>query len=142
MTINGQELRITPSSWSNAMELQKALGRAIKTENLPFELGDFRKIDDAIEKLLPTLVKGLLAVVTSDEVEVALFKCAEKALLGTAKINRDFFEDVENRPHYFSIMLEVIKVNVGPFFKTLSSLFPDLGGKVLDILKPNSQTTP
>ena len=142
MIIGNSELRINPASLANAFALQKALGRALKDANLSFDVGDFKKLDQAVEKLLPTLANGLLAVITSDEVEAALFRCAEKALLGDKKVDRDFFEDVENRQYYFPIMIEVIKVNVGPFFKTLSSMFPDLGGKVLDILKQDSQTTP
>ena len=142
MMIGEVELRITPASWANAVGLQKALGRAIKEANLSFDVGDFKKLDQAVEKLLPTMANGLLAVITSDEVESALFKCAEKALVGNEKVDRDFFEKIENRQHYFPIMIEIIKVNVGPFFKTLSSMFPDLGGKVLNILKQDSQTTP
>ena len=64
-----------------------------------------------------------LSVITSKRVKDALFKCAEKALVGADKVDRSFFESVENREFYYPIMTEVIKVNLGPFFKSLGSLF-------------------
>lgn len=136
MTIKGQELKITPSSLSDAFALQKALAKSLKETSSEVSIDGVESLENSVEKLLPMLLNGLMTVVISDDVESALFKCAEKALLGKEKINRDFFEDLENRGYYFQIMFEIIKVNVGPFFKNLSSLLPgDLGGKISGILK-------
>lgn len=57
------------------------------------------------------------------------------ALLGTEKIDRDFFEAAEHRELYYPIMYEVITVNVGPFLKGLASKFGALAGIAKSIPK-------
>jgi hypothetical protein len=79
-----------------------------------------------------------LSVITSKRVNQALFKCCETALLGDDKIDRNFFESVENRELYYPIMVEVIKVNLGPFFKKIGSLFGGQGNILAGFLKSKS----
>jgi len=123
MQINGRELRITPSSFDDAMALQKAIGRALKGTRL--ELPD-TVTTQLTESAMGDIIGAVLGVATSDDVEACLFKCSEKALLGSDKIDKNFFEKVENREHYYPIMVEIIKANVGPFFKALGSRFEGL----------------
>lgn len=124
MQIGGKELRITPAGFADAIALQKAIGRALKGTKLELP-------ETATAELSPAsftgIIDAVLGVAISDEVESALFQCSARALVGEAKVDRDFFETVENREHYFTIMAEVIKVNVGPFFKGLISMSGGLG---------------
>jgi len=132
MQINGKELKITLSSFSDARALEKSIERALKGTR--FEIpsittGADGKIDmEKTDVDLPGIIDMVLGVATSDEVENALFVCAQRALVGTDKVDRDFFEKAENREHFYPIMVEIIKVNVGPFFKALGSKFGDLAG--------------
>ena len=120
MQIKGSELKITPAGFSDALALEKAIGRALKGTRL--ELPETVTAEISPD-MFSDIAGALLGVATSDEVEACLFKCAERALVGTDKVDRAFFEDVDNRQYFYPIMVEVIKVNVGPFFKGLGSQF-------------------
>ncbi len=130
MHINGKELKITISSFRDARDLEKAIERALKGTR--FEIPSIARSADGKIDLEHTdvdfsgMVDMVLGVSTSDEVEDCLFKCAERAMVGQEKVDRDFFERVENREHFYPIMVEIIKVNVGPFFKALASKFGGL----------------
>lgn len=128
MNINGKELLVTPGSFSEAMALQKAIGRALKGTKLDLP-GD--SLTELNPDALGDIIGAVLGVATSDEVEAALFACSDRALYGPdkLKVDRDFFEVVENRELYYPIMVEIIKANVGPFFKGLASRFGALVGK-------------
>lgn len=127
MQLNGKNLTVTPGSFSEAMALQKAIGRALKGTKL--ELPESSTIDLSPDKI-GDILGMVLGVATSNEVEDCLFACSARAVLGQDKIDRDFFEKVENRELYYPIMVEVIKVNVGPFIKGLASQFGALGALV------------
>lgn len=124
MQINGEELRITPASFAEAVALQRAVGAAIKGSNI--SLPEDANIGDASINI-SEIMDLVISVGISPEVEEAVFVCAKRALLGTKKIDREFFETVENREHYYPIMLEVARVNLSPFFKNLASMFTGLG---------------
>lgn len=123
-------LRITPASFADAMTLQKAMMKAIKGSNV--ELPGSTKDDIS----LSGFIDALASTISSDEVESALFKCAEKAIYNDQKITRDFFEPVENRELYYPIMLEVVKENIGPFTKKIVSLF---SGQIAETIKKHQK---
>jgi len=114
-------LRITPASFSDARALERAITKAIKGSNIeiPGSIKEDIKLSGFIDAIASTI--------SSEEVENALFKCAEKAIYKDQRINRDFFEPVENRELFYPIMAEVVKENVGPFMKRIASLFPGVG---------------
>ena len=132
MQLNGMELKITPASFSDAMALQKAIGRALKGTKftMPTMVKDAKgDIDLGKSDIdLVGVIDLVLGVAVSDEVQACLFACSARALLGQDKIDADFFEKVEHRELYYPIMVEIIKVNVGPFFKGLASKFGALVG--------------
>lgn len=141
MKIEGQDLLITPASFADAMALQVAIGKALKgskinlsglSENLQDEV-EIDKLSGTVE----TLANLALSVATNQEVSDCLFKCAERAVFGPNKdkIDKDFFEPVENRKLYYPIMIEIIKENVGPFFGGVSSLLNGLPGMISGFLK-------
>lgn len=143
-TLNGKRLLITPASFDDAMELQDAVGESLKGTKVNLKgvaglTGDSGSLLDAdvgeLSGPVETIAGMVLSVVTSRRVKDALFKCAEKAILGNDKVNRDFFENVENRELYYPIMTEVLKVNLGPFFKRIGLLFGGQGNLLSDFLK-------
>ena len=116
MDIDGKELQVTPAAFSVAMALQKAVMKALKGSG--FNVGS--SLDDMDAGVL---IDAVLSVASDDDVQALLFKCAERALIGSEKIDRDFFEDVGNRRHYWTIIAELDKVNLGPFFEGVVSGF-------------------
>jgi hypothetical protein len=125
------KLEITPASFSEAMALQRAIGKAINKGNINVDLEGFElNKDDPLKSdvsgdTIGSVISSLISAGTSEEVEAAVFKCANRALYDYKKINIDFFEKVENRPLYYPIMIEIIKVNIGPF---IGGLFSEFGG--------------
>lgn len=146
--LNGKRLLITPASFEDAMELQDAVGESLKGTKLDFKgltgLGTGNGADilgadiSELAGPLETILGMGLSVITSKRVKAALFKCAEKAIYGDAKVDRDFFENVDNRELYYPIMMEIVKVNLGPFFKKVSSLFTGPGNLFQKFLQSKS----
>lgn len=141
MKINGQDLRITPASFEDAMELQRTVGTAIKENKLNIDgnFGDSLANTEISPDTIGDIINTIINIGISKDVENALFKCAERALVGDKKVNRDLFEPVENREHYYPIMIEILKVNLLPFFKALFLSSGGLLGKVKNILKQKSE---
>ena len=128
--INGQDFIITPGSFEEAMRLKDAVSKAITRQGIRLDLsgldgGDI--MNTPVEKV-GGIIENVLAVDSDPEVRVALFSCAARATYGKdrEKITVDFFEPVERRELYYPIMVEVLKVNLGPFFKNLLSKFETL----------------
>ena len=143
MNISGVNIHIEEASFADALALQKALGRALKGQKLDLSgaSSDIIKKDSAgnidvgstdlsgAGGIATTIFNLLLGPACSDEVESAAMSCAKKCYTepGKEKIDADFFEKLDNRGLYYPIMIEVIKVNCGPFIKGLVSSFGDLG---------------
>jgi len=139
--IDGKELKITESSFSEAMALEKSIASSLKNRNINLEgiSSDIVKMgkDGKLNKssldlskasgIISTIIQSVLTVACSDEIEQHLFNCAERAIFNGSKVDRDFFEKTENRQYYYPIMSEVIAVNVGPFLKGAGLLFKTLG---------------
>ncbi|RPJ58269.1 MAG: hypothetical protein EHM12_08270 [Dehalococcoidia bacterium] len=149
MKIGNNELRITPSTFDEAIDLKDAVEEAINKGNLNLDLSSIKDVSDGEDgedkgplssvsnETVTSFVKTLLSVDMSKKVRNCLFVCAERAVVGTEKINKDFFEKVGNREYYYEIMFEIMKVNISPFFKGLFSrlLTTDMAGVVKNFLK-------
>ena len=118
-------LNITQSSFSEAMALQRAVASAInKTKiQLNADIIDGAEID---ADSLDSIIKMILNVGISKEIEDCLFVCSERVTYKNEKVNRDFFEKIENRALYYPIMFEVAKENLSPFFANLGSVLSDI----------------
>jgi len=143
--LNGKRFLINPAGFEDAMELQEAVAEALKGSKLDLkgitsaDAGNLLETDiSELSGPLETVIGMALSVITSKRVKTALFKCCEKVLLGDDKVNRDFFENVDNRELYYPIMMEVVKVNLGPFFKRIGLLFGGQGGPLSLFLKSKS----
>lgn len=122
----GAKLVVSEAAYVDSDALLKSLVRCAKGVPLP---NDFLKAD-------VTILKDILVdAITSDEVDKALFKCAERAMYENAKVTKDLFDDPKlrerARPDRFMIFWYVIEVNCGPFF-----------GKTFSILKERLATSP
>lgn len=152
MTIDGHEVIVTPSTFQNAIDLKRAIANALRENGMHLGL-DALKInaDDPLKTDVPSetidnLIENVLSVSTSPEVHSALFRCCETVVFGAdrLKVDQAFFDDadhgVERRAYFYPIMMEVIKVNIGPFFKNLGSVFGGILGQVLNT--PTSKSPP
>lgn len=121
MKIDGKELLIHPAKFKDAFALKMAVAKSLKGSNTDIKGDSTTDTKTLITSNFNVLIDAVLSVDTSEEVSNALFRCANKAVFNNQKVNEDFFEDVDNREYYYPIMIEVLKVNLLPFFKNLSS---------------------
>lgn len=122
MQINGVELMGSPASFGDVMGLKKALADALKGTSV------------SLDNLSPGadvggVLDAILSVSTDEKVRECLFACSKRFVYGKdkLKINEEFFQDVKHWELYYPIMVEVVKVNLSPFFKGLNfgSLIPE-----------------
>ena len=122
--LDGNSLNITMASFDEAMELKRALAESIKESKLDISPEVLEGEVDA--KTIGTLVNAILSVGISRRFEQALFTCAKRATFNNKRVNKDLFEAADMRAYYYPIAIEIIKFNVSPFFKGLSSKFSTL----------------
>ncbi len=139
MQLEGKELTITPAGFADVFTLKRALAVALKRGGIKFDLSGIKiDTDNPMNSDIGDIsffLDAVLEVSTDPDVQKWLFKCAERALYGEDKVNQDFFEEPENREYYYPIMIEVIKINLSPFFKKLSTLFVPLQEMIKNIQK-------
>lgn len=128
MTVNGKELKVTVSSFSDTMQLMKVLSDSMKEGGIKFSMTGFKFEGDIEVGDIGPVIEAALSVATSSEVRDSLFNCAKRALIGDEKVNLDFFEREENRQFYFPVMIEIARVNLAPFFGILNSWSASLSG--------------
>lgn len=125
-----QGLEITPASFEEAMELQDAVGNALSAKKIDLDFD----ITGAEEKLnsgdIGTVLQLAISVATDKRVRNSLFTCAKRARYKNQSIDADFFEHKENREKYYPIMIEILKVNLLPFFGGLGGLLQTAKGMI------------
>lgn len=110
---SGAELRITLAPFSDSKALYQAFLEEIKG----------LKVESSTE-IDTNFIKDIFCVgLASKKLEVALWKCMERALYNNLKITEATFEPVEARQDYMLVCFEVAKENIAPFTKTLMPLF-------------------
>lgn len=127
MQLEGKELTITPAGFADVFALKRALAVALKRGGIKYDLSGLIIDDKDSNKSefgdIGFLLEAVLEVSTDPDVQKWLFKCCERVIFGEDKVNQDFFEEPSNREYYYPIMIEVIKINLSPFFRKLSSVF-------------------
>ena len=125
--IDGKELIVSPSSFSEVMELKEVITQKLKKDGIRVDLSGINLDENNLEKIeigdIGWVIEPILTLMTDSAIRNLLFRCAKRAKFGDDKIDIDFFEDVENRKYYYPIMMEVIKVNISPFLNLASSMF-------------------
>lgn len=113
---SGATLQANVASFKAANRLLKAIALELARVNLDFDLASLKDIGT---KDINTLKNVLLQLLASDAVEAAAIECAKKSLYNGQRIIEETFESEMTRPDYLPSMVEVIKVNLIPFFSGL-----------------------
>ena len=128
--IDGVELKITPAGFADVMALKKSISDALRDAGIKLDLSGISiDAENPMQSELGDIggiVEMIMSVATDPKVRDCLFKCCERVLYGEDKVDIDFFDDPGNRVYYYPIMIEVIKINLSPFFLKLGSLFSNL----------------
>lgn len=132
MKIDGKELEIQPARFADVMKLKYNIGKALSVKSLDLGGVEVNSEDplksDIGSDTLGSLLENIINVATDEKVMGSLFDCCDKIVLfDSYQVNREFFEDPATREYYYPIMLEVIKVNIMPFFGKISSMFSGAG---------------
>ena len=83
---------------------------------------------DTVQHLAMTLL-------SSEQIEAALWPCMGRASYNGLKINPGLFENAEIRCDFLEVMKEVLGYNLIPFSKNLGSLSTAIFRKDTDILR-------
>lgn len=114
---SGAKLVVTPASFEDASALRNGIIRAAKGTPLPEDLQNMEMTD---------LKDFLISAVTSEEVDKAMFKCAERAVYENVRVSRGLFDDPKfqdrAREDYYEICWKIVEVNLSPFFKKTFSV--------------------
>jgi hypothetical protein len=132
MLIDNNDLIITVASFEEAIDLKDAVEEAIKQSNLSLEFSG-KESTEVSEDSFSSMIKTVLSIDNSRKVRDCLFKCAERAVWNKTKIDKQFFENVENRKFYYAIMFEILKANLMPFIEGLFSKLKGLN--LTDLIK-------
>lgn len=139
MSFDKSLLQITLSSFDEAADLHDAVGSALQKSSMNISV---KNIDtenpinsELSENAFGEVIKTLLSVTISKEVRNCLFVCCKRVLYNKEKVDKDFFDKVENRSLYYPIMMEVAKDNLKPFIESLSSQFGGLAAIIKSIQK-------
>lgn len=123
MKIEGKELQITECSFDEGMELQDSIAIALADGKIDIGSLASTQDDDYSNFDIGAIIQPILKVISNKRLRDALFACSKRAIYDNQKVDKDFFEEPKNRRLYYPIMLEVLKVNVGPFIESLIGQF-------------------
>lgn len=115
---NGSKADIKVLPFEQAMNLKNIFLKSISDSNLsPNE----------------PLVKLYAHIDSLPEFNKVVMNCLERCLYDGKKITIDTFEPIEARENYYEIVLELLKVNITPFFKGLASRLQALSEEMAKI---------
>lgn len=112
------DIKINPADFEAAENLKNAVLKELGASGIDIDGVSF---DSEIE--VSSFLNTALKAASSQDIQAALYACLIRCTFEGEKITKDTFEPVENREHYYPIMLECLKVNLTPFFKGLISQF-------------------
>lgn len=141
--IDGKELIVSCASFERTMALKEIIAVKLKENGIKIDL---TSVDISAENIADMevgevgwMVSPVLTLMTDSEIRRYLFECAKSATFNKCKIDADLFEDAGNRKYYYPVMMEVLKVNIAPFFGHVSSMFKSLPGLKEYLRKYKSQ---
>jgi hypothetical protein len=127
-TLHSQsELEVTMASFADSHKLLKAVMKEMERVQINFgsrakNVNEFMNLE-VTDETINTLKNIFSRIVSSDEVEAALWPCLERCTWNGRKVNRDLFEDEGPRGDFLEIAKEVLWFNLSPFTQSLGSLF-------------------
>lgn len=139
---SGATIEVTLGSFSEGHRLFKAVMRELEKVNIEFEskgknLGEIFN-GEIGDKFLNTLKNLIARLVSSDEVEAALWPCMNRGKYEGKAIRSELFENEDIRGDYIEISKEVLWFNLLPFCKNLDSLLSILMSRDTGVQKLKS----
>ena len=124
---SGHVLELGAPEFKSAKRLLKVCARELKTVDINLEGLDLENLKKLKNADAGFLVKALLQIIGSDEVEACILECARKSLLNGSQVKPETFEPEDMREDYLPVAWEVMRVSLVPFFVGLSlpSLTPE-----------------
>ena len=113
---NGVKVVINPASLDDAFKLKSSIQKAFKDNNL----------DPQQEISSGNILPLIMAMDGSTEVFDGIFACLAKSTYGGVKITKEVFESEQSRSDLYEVFYYCLKVNIYPFFRSLSSLLNNL----------------
>jgi hypothetical protein len=96
---------------------------------------------DLGEEALNTFKNLICRLLSSQEIDAALWQCFGRVTYNGVKVTKDTFEPDHVRADYLPVVKEVMVANLAPFTKNLDSLFSGVAGKILSGLRLSSKPT-
>lgn len=127
---SGAKVEMEIASLSESAALRRSMAAEIVKADIMIDLQklDLKTISqaDLAGDVFNSIKNVLLVLVSSETVERQLFVCMRRCRYNDVKITAETFEPKEARGDFLPIALEVIKINVLPFFAGLDwkSLIP------------------
>lgn len=116
---NGVKIKVNVAPFKDAIRLKNAITK--EASKVGFDLTKLDLNKDVDATFVNSIIKPILAIDSSDEFYNAVMKCMERCLYNGEAIREEIFEDEGAREDYYTVLIEVVKVNLVPFFKSLVS---------------------
>ncbi len=125
---SGAEIDVQPASFQDANKLLKTVMR--EAEKIQINLGvsgasslaSLLK-DEAKDDILNTIKNAIARVISSEEIESALWPCMSRVTYNGQKVTKETFDNPDARQDFLPLMKEVLGYNLRPFFKGLNLSF-------------------
>lgn len=129
---SGAEIVINVAPFDDAMQLKAAIGKQLSGHDI-----DLSKLtgQSDVKDVFPLVIKAVLSLDSSEDVQEAIFKCLLRCKYNGEKITKHTFENEDARADYYTIVVECLKVNLRPFFKSHLSKLEASGLTLEKILK-------
>lgn len=128
---SGAILDITRSPFVISHKLFKTVLREMKGVSLKLGLKEGQTIGGLFDlqltdEAINTAKDGILTLLSSQEIEDALWECFDRVLYNNKKITKNLFDDEKICEDYHEVCKNVLGENLKPFQNGLVSLFPAL----------------
>ena len=127
---SGIELKVTLAPFTEA----RALYQAMLSELKDIDLDPKAEIDVNLYKNL------FCAALESKKIEDALWACMKRCLYNGSKVTEAVFEPEEARGDYLDVCMEVARLNVLPFGKSLFTRYKEIFDQLKISLELNQET--
>lgn len=117
---SGAQIVITHADFRSVMALKNAMVREIAKSGID-TASDISNME--LSKVVSLIPQAVMAVDSSDEFQAALFGCLKQCTRDGVKITEATFDDVSAREDYYEVVIECVKHNLSPFFKSLVQKF-------------------
>lgn len=113
----GSILELDYTSYNTTFNFIQNLARVIKKDLPNFNL-DLANLNDKdlMANIFSVLPNIILNAVMDNQFIQSIFDCADNSKINDERINKEYFEDVNNRKDFFLTLFNVAKYNLTPFF--------------------------